>query len=170
LSQGSTTRRTAACIRALLCATTAAVVACGGAVTDPLGGGFAVDPAPVLGEWAAPPALIPPVDFDALLLRDGNALDGFFEYELWGRWWVVHFEDATWDGETVRFVDHTDFGQREADSLVYWEARYVPARSSTPRQIALTASFGPGRSCCIVSMSYRRPSDLPSAALTPGSR
>lgn len=156
--------------RDLLFAAIALIVACGGATTDPLGGGFAVDPAPVLGEWVAPPALSPPVDFDAVVLRDGGVLHGYFEYELWGRWWVVHFEDATWDGETVRFVDRTDFGQREADSLVYWAARYVPARGSTPRAIALTASFGPGRNCCIVSMTYRRPSVSPAAALSPDSR
>jgi hypothetical protein len=106
----------------------------------------------------------PPGTFDALVERDAGTLSGFFEFELWGQWWVVHFSDATWDGQTVRFVERTDFGQREADSLVYWEARYIPRRSEPgawPAQIALTASFGPDRNCCIVAMTYYRPEEIP---------
>jgi hypothetical protein len=138
--------------------------ACGqGAVTDPLREGFDVDPRPVLGAWAVN-LPTPPGTFDALVERDAGTLSGFFEFELWGRWWVVHFSDATWDGQTVRFVERTDFGQREADSLVYWEALYVPRRSEPgawPSRIALTASFGPGRNCCIVAMTYFRPEEIP---------
>ena len=134
-------------------------LACGnGAVTDPLRAGFDADPRPVLGEWqtSAPP---PPGRFDALLQRGAGTLSGYFEFALWGRWWVVRFADATWDGEVVRFVEPYDFDQQEADSLVYWEARYLPAlttQSPQPR-IQLTASFGPGRKCCIVMMTYTRP-------------
>lgn len=136
-----------------------AALACGqDAVTDPLGEGFEADPRPVLGAWEAS-VPTPPGRFDAHVERASGTLSGYFEFELWGRWWVVRFTDATWDGEVVRFVEPYDFGQREADSLVYWEARYVPAGAaplSTPR-IELTASFGPGRSCCIVTMTYSRP-------------
>lgn len=141
-----------------------ALASCGDAVTDPLRGEFAVDPAPVLGEWVSPPAPFPPDDFDALLVADAGRLQGYFEFALWGRWWIVNFRDATWDGETVRFVSKTDFGQQEADSLVFWEAVYVPGAGSSARRIALTASFGPLRNCCIVSMVYYRPGEVPAAA------
>ena len=137
--------------------------ACGhGAVTDPLDEGFDADPRAVLGAWAAD-LPTPPGTFDALVERGFGTLSGYFEFELWGRWWVVHFDDATWDGEAVRFVEPTDFGQREADSLVYWEARFIPARpapNATDAQIQLSASFGPGRTCCIVMMSYQRPEEI----------
>ena len=86
---------------------------------------------PVLGAWGVT-LPTPPGRFDALVQREVSTLSGFFEFELWGRWWVVRFDEATWDGEVVRFVEPTDFGQREADSLVYWEARYLPARSQPP--------------------------------------
>lgn len=139
----------------LACAT----LACGnGAVTDPLRAGFQADPRPVLGEWRTS-AATPPGRFDALLERDAGTLSGYFEFALWGRWWVVRFADATWDGTTVRFVEPYDFDQQEADSLVYWEARYLPTLSaplSSPR-LQLSASFGPGRSCCILTMTYTRP-------------
>jgi hypothetical protein len=137
-----------------------ATLACGqGAVTDPLGDEFGADPRPVLGEWQVS-LPTPPGRFDALVERDAGTLSGYFEFELWGRWWVVRFADATWDGEFLRFVEPTDFGQREADSLVYWEARYLPARSGMtpqPARVTLSASFGPDRSCCIVTMTYFRP-------------
>ena len=140
-----------------------ALAGCGqGAVTDPLLQGFDDDPRPVLGAWLAR-AETPPGRFDALVERDPGRLSGFFEFELWGRWWIVHFRDATWDGETIRFVAPTDFGQREADSLVFWEAQFVPARpapNATTSQILLSASFGPGRSCCIVTMTYQRPEEI----------
>ena len=138
----------------------AAALACGqGAVTDPLREDFEADPRPVLGDWEVT-LPTPPGRFDALVQRDAGTLSGFFEFELWGRWWVVRFADATWDGELVRFVEPVDFGQREADSLVYWEARYVPARSqppAAPARVVLSASFGPGRNCCILTMTYFRP-------------
>lgn len=145
-------------------AATLALGACGqGAVTDPLLEGFQNDPRPVLGSWLAR-VETPPKRFDALVERDPGRLSGFFEFELWGRWWVVHFRAATWDGETIRFVEPTDFGQREADSLVYWEARFLPARPApNPRknaEIHLSASFGPGRSCCILTMSYQRSEEI----------
>lgn len=134
--------------------------ACGqSAVTDPLLEGFDDDPRPVLGAWAATSST-PPGRFDALVERDPGRLAGFFEFELWGRWWVVHFRDATWDGEAIRFVEPTDFGQREEDSLVYWEARFVGARTGpnpAPARIDLSASFGPDRTCCILTMEYQRP-------------
>jgi hypothetical protein len=137
-----------------------ATLACGqGAVTDPFGDGFGADPRRVLGEWQVS-LPTPPGRFDALVERDAGTLSGYFEFELWGRWWVVRFADGTWDGEFLRFVTPTDFGQREADSLVYWEARYLPGRSEPPAippRVALTASFGPGRLCCIVTMIYSRP-------------
>jgi hypothetical protein len=140
-----------------------ALAACGqGAVTDPLLEGFDDDPRPVLGTWMAR-VNTPPGRFDALVERDPGRLSGFFEFEVWGRWWIVHFRGATWDGETIRFVEPTDFGQREADSLVYWEARFVPARPApnpTNAQILLSASFGPDRTCCILTMSYQRPEDI----------
>ena len=145
----------------------ATALACGqGAVTDPLRENFDADPRPVLGDWEVS-LPTPPGKFDALVQREVSTLSGFFEFELWGRWWVVRFDEATWDGEVVRFVEPTDFGQREADSLVYWEARYLPARSqppATPARIMLTASFGPGRSCCIVTMIYFRPEPAAAAA------
>jgi|SRR5687767_6292905 len=143
-----------------------ALAACGqGAVTDPLLDGFGDDPRPVLGAWLARDET-PPGRFDALVERTPGRLSGFFEFELWGRWWIVQFRDATWDGETIRFVEPTDFGQREADSLVYWEARFVPARlapNPTDAQILLSASFGPGRTCCILTMSYQRPEEVAGA-------
>lgn len=133
--------------------------ACGqDAVTGALGDGVEADPRPVLGSWEAS-LPTPPGEFDALVERTSGTLSGYFEFELWGRWWVVRFADATWDGAVVRFVEPYDFGQREADSLVYWEARYVPAGPAplSTARIQLTASFGPGRSCCIVTMTYSRP-------------
>lgn len=139
-------------------------------MTDPLDEGFEADPRPVLGAWAAD-LPTPPGTFDALVERDAGTLSGYFEFELWNRWWVVRFDDATWDGETVRFVEPTDFGQREEDSLVWWEARYIPPRSgpgASPAQIQLTASFGPGRNCCIVTMTYQRPAS-PASSLAVGS-
>ncbi|HET6639042.1 MAG TPA: hypothetical protein VFH82_09710 [Gemmatimonadota bacterium] len=140
-----------------------ALAACGeGAVTNPLLEGFDDDPRPVLGAWMARTDT-PPGRFDALVERDPGSLSGFFEFELWGRWWIVHFRDATWDGENIRFTAPTDFGQQEADSLVYWEARFVPARPApnpTTSRILLSASFGPGRNCCILSMSYQRPEEI----------
>lgn len=146
------------------------VTACGqGAITDPLRESFEVDPRPVLGAWAVDLPTTPGT-FDALVERDAGTLSGFFEFELWGRWWVVHFSDASWDGQTVRFVERTDFGQREADSLVYWEARYIPRRpepGALPARIALSASFGPGRNCCIVTMTYYRPEEIPGSARSP---
>lgn len=139
------------------------IAACGqGAVTDPLLEGFDEDPRPVLGAWLARTDA-PPGQFDALVERDPGRLSGFFEFELWGRWWIVHFRDATWDGESIRFVAPTDFGQQEADSLVYWEARFVrarPAPNPMNARIVLTASFGPGRACCILTMSYQRPEEI----------
>jgi hypothetical protein len=135
------------------------------AVTDPLDEGFDADPRPVLGSWAVD-LPTPPGTFDALLERGVGTLSGYFEFELWGRWWVVRFRDATWDGETVRFVVPTDFGQREEDSLVYWEARYIAPRTApnpSPPMIQLTASFGPGRNCCIVMMTYQRPGAIASS-------
>ena len=144
-------------------ATFLALAGCGqGAVTDPLLEHFDEDPRPVLGSWLARNQT-PPGRFDALVERDPGRLSGFFEFELWGRWWIVHFRDATWDGETIRFVEPTDFGQREADSLVYWEARFIsarPAPNPTDAQIQLSASFGPGRTCCILTMSYQRPEEI----------
>ncbi|HET6361815.1 MAG TPA: hypothetical protein VFH11_07130 [Gemmatimonadota bacterium] len=149
--------------RLLVVAASFALGACGqGAVTNPLLEGFDDDPRPVLGAWVAH-AQTPPGRFDALVEREPGLLSGFFEFELWGRWWIVHFREATWNGEAIRFVEPTDFGQREADSLVYWEARFVPARPApnpTDAQILLSASFGPGRSCCIVTMSYQRPEEI----------
>lgn len=149
------------CLALLLGA--ALLSACGqGAVTDPLLEGFDDDPRPVLGGWAAL-LQTPPGRFDALVERDPGRLSGFFEFELWGRWWIVHFRDATWDGETIRFVEPVDFGQQEADSLVFWEARFVPARTgpdATRAQIVLSASFGPGRNCCILTMAYQRPEEI----------
>jgi hypothetical protein len=143
------------------------LAACGqGAVTDPLREGFDHDPRPVLGAWLAR-ADTPPGRFDALVQRDAGRLSGFFEFELWGRWWIVHFQDATWDGETIRFVEPTDFGQREADSLVQWEARFVPAGPSPnpiDARIVLSASFSPERACCILTMSYQRPEEIVGAA------
>jgi hypothetical protein len=150
-----------------------AALACGqGAVTDPLRDEFGADPRPVLGEWQVS-LPTPPGRFDALVERDTGTLSGYFEYELWGRWWVVRFSDAIWDGELLRFVVPTDFGQREADSLVYWEARYLPGRSEPPAypaRITLSASFGPGRTCCIVTMTYFRPASAAPAALEIGER
>ena len=152
-------------MRGALLVLACAPLACGqDAGTDPLRDGFDADPRPVLGAWEAS-VPTPPRRFDALVERASGTLSGYFEFQLWGRWWVVRFADATWDGEVVRFVEPYDFGQREADSLVYWEARYVPAGPAsllTPR-IELTASFGPGRSCCIVTMTYSRPATPPSA-------
>ena len=144
--------------RSLLCAVIFAAGCGQGAVTDPLDEGFEADPRPVLGAWAVD-LPTPPGTFDALVERGVGTLSGYFEFELWGRWWIVRFRDAAWDGETLRFIVPTDFGQREEDSLVYWEARYIPPRSgpnSTPAMIQLTASFGPGRNCCIVTMTYQR--------------
>ena len=151
-------------MRGLFLLFASAALACGsGAVTDPLRAGFDADPRPVLGEWQTS-ALTPPGRFDALLERGAGRLSGYFEFALWGRWWVVRFADATWDGEVVRFVEPYDFDQQEADSLVYWEARYLPALSFSEPRIQLTASFGPARKCCIVTMTYQRPtSDTPTA-------
>jgi hypothetical protein len=132
-------------------------LACGqGAVTDPLAAGFRADPRPVLGAWQVS-LPTPPGRFDALVERGDGRLSGYFEFELWGRWWVVRFDDAIWDGAVIRFVEPSDFGQREADSLVYWEARYVPAGAGLAARMSLSASFGPDRSCCIVQMTYFRP-------------
>ena len=76
-------------------------LACGsGAVTDPLRAGFEADPRPVLGEWQTS-AVTPPGRFDALLERGAGRLSGYFEFALWGRWWVVRFANATWDGEAA---------------------------------------------------------------------
>jgi hypothetical protein len=145
--------------------------ACGqGAVTDPLDEGFDADPRPVLGAWAAE-LPTPPGEFDALVERGVGSLAGYFEFELWNRWWVVRFDDATWDGEIMRFVEPTDFGQREADSLVYWEARYVPPSLEPdvqPARIQLIASFGPGRNCCIVMMTYQRPAASTASSVAGG--
>ncbi|HJU87656.1 MAG TPA: hypothetical protein VJ788_09835 [Gemmatimonadota bacterium] len=144
-----------------------ALAACGqGAVTDPLREGFDHDPRPVLGAWQAR-ADAPPGRFDALVQRDAGRLSGFFEFELWGRWWIVHFQDATWDGEIIRFAEPIDFGQREADSLVHWEARFVPAPAvpnAGDARIVLSASFSPERACCILTMSYQRPLEVVGAA------
>jgi hypothetical protein len=140
-----------------------------GAVTDPLLEGFDEDPRPVLGAWASL-GDTPPRRFDALVERDPGRLSGFFEFDLWGRWWIVHFRDATWDGETIRFVEPADFGQREADSLVFWEARFVPSRSGpnpSGARIQLEASFGPGRNCCILTMTYQRLGDILGAGGSP---
>jgi hypothetical protein len=143
-----------------------ALAACGqGAVTDPLLVGFDDDPRPVLGAWLAR-AETPPGRFDALVERDPGRLSGFFEFELWGRWWIVHFRDATWDGEAIRFVEPTDFGQREADSLVHWEARFFrarPAPNPLDARIVLSASVGPERTCCILTMTYQRPDEIAGA-------
>ena len=78
----------------------------------------------------------------------------------------MHFRDATWDGETIRFAEPTDFGQREADSLVQWEARFVPAGPApnpNDARIVLSASFSPERACCILTMSYQRPEEVAAA-------
>lgn len=144
--------------------------ACGqGAVTDPLLEGFDDDPRPVLGSWLARTSM-PPGRFDARVEREPGRLTGFFEFELWGRGWIVHYRDATWDGETIRFVEAVDFGQREEDSLVYWEARFIPARAGpnpSSARIQLSASFGPERNCCILTMTYQRPEDTLGAGRFP---
>jgi len=145
---------------------TAWLLACGDAVTDPLREGFEVDPAPVLGDWSVRLQL-PNETFDAIVERDAGTLSGYFEYELWGRWWVVHFHDAMWDGSAISWIEKTDFGQHPADSLVYWTASYSPGRDGpapTPPRLTLTASFGPGRSCCVVVMHYYRPGQEPPPA------
>jgi hypothetical protein len=133
---------------------------CGqGAVTDPLREGFAVDPRPVVGTWTRTMTL-PAATFEALVERDGGTLSGFFEYELWGRWWIVHFRDATWDGDAISFVDKTDFGQQPADSLVHWTASYAPGRTgpnARPPHLTLSAAFGTPLRCCVVVMHYYRP-------------
>jgi hypothetical protein len=142
----------------------ALLAGCGqGAVTDPLREGFAVDPRPVVGTWTRTMAL-PAATFDALVEPEGGTLSGFFEYELWGRWWVVHFRDATWDGDAITFVDETDFGQQPADSLVHWTASYAPGRNGRPPHLTLNAAFGTPLRCCVVSMHYYRPGQEPVAA------
>lgn len=137
---------------------------CGqGAVTDPLREAFQVDPRPVLGTWTR--TLDRPAEtFDVLVERDAGTLSGFFEYALWGRWWVVHFSDATWDGDAISFVEKTDFGQQPADSLVQWTASYWPGRDgpgASPPHLTLTASFGTPLRCCVVVMHYYRPGQGP---------
>lgn len=153
--------RSASCLT-LSCAL---IVGCGqGAVTDPLREGFEADPRPVLGTWSM--TLDRPAEtFDVIVERDAGTLSGFFEYELWGRWWIVHFSDATWDGTAISFVEKTDFGQQPADSLVQWTASYAPAREysggSTPPRLTLTAAFGTPLRCCVVVMHYYRPGQEP---------
>ena len=154
--------------------------ACGqGAVTDPLREGFDADPAPVVGTWTRTLDR-PPGSFDVLVERDAGTLSGYFEYALWGRRWSVRFHDATWDGDAISFVDETDFGQQEADSLVYWTASYAPAREfpagSRPAHLRLSAAFGNPPRCCVLIMDYYRPGQqpVPSESLSlipvPGSR
>lgn len=141
-----------------------ALLGCQQAVTNPLREGFAVDPSPVVGMWSR--TLDRPTEtFDVLVEREAGQLSGYFEYALWGRRWMVRFRDATWDGDAISFVDKTDFGQQEADSLVYWTASYAPARAfpagSHPAYIRLTAAFGTPLRCCVVDMRYYRPGQQP---------
>ncbi len=141
-----------------------ALLSCQQAVTDPLREGFAVDPAPVVGTWTT--TLDSPTGtFDVLVEREAGQLSGYFEYALWGRRWMVRFHDATWDGDAIAFVDRTDFGQQEADSLVFWTASYAPAKAfpagSRPAYLRLTAAFGTPLRCCVVDMSYYRPGQQP---------
>jgi hypothetical protein len=161
------------------------LLGCQQAVTDPLREGFPVDPAPVVGPWTTsldgPTAGVGLTGaFDVLVERQAGHLSGFFEYALWGRRWTVRFQHATWDGDAISFVDKTDFGQQEADSLVFWTASYAPASDfpagSRPSYLRLTAAFGTPPRCCVVDMSYYRPGQepVPSDSLIliplPGSR
>ena len=133
------------------------VLACGDAVTNPALDGFEADPRPIQGDWVT---IHDPPNDDRLLLPAeivpaGGRLLGSFEFNRFGSFWKVQFNDATWDGTRMRFtVQMTIDGSTVP---VQWTATFFPRESGEPPRLLLASDPFGGSAAPI---EYLRPRDV----------
>ena len=111
--------------RAVTILLTISAAACGGAVTDPLDA-FLVSPEPVLGRWITVTTSGDTLEAD--IESGAGFLFGSFQFERTGIGFQLQFNDASWDGQAIRFNSEDLFGT--GAERIDWTALHVPASES----------------------------------------
>jgi hypothetical protein len=112
---------------------TLAANGCGDPVGDP-SDVFDVSPAPVLGRWIErEPTDDPPRE--AVIEAGAGVLLGVFEFERTGLAFEVNFNEASWDGEQIRFLTGDVFGA--GTESITWTALLVAAANGDPTILRL---------------------------------
>lgn len=133
-----------------------ALAACGDAVTNPSLRGFPSDPRVIQGDWVT---LFRETDGDVLQLPGeltpaGGRILGSFQFNRFGQFWQIQFNDGTWDGTRVRFSVQMTIGG--VTHPVDWTATYFPADQGEPTMLLLSSPEFGGPSNAFV---YLRPRD-----------